>query len=568
MKVFNLLLCCFSLQLMFGQTTASLQWVQSFGGADDETGQVIETDDFGNIYTLGHFIGTLDINPEAGSQIVTSKGLEDFYIQKRDSHGNFLWAVSMGGTYYDGAIGLSIDQHQNPIITGYFDGYVDFDPGPDTVILYANDRNSFVLKLSPSGSFKWVKQIASAENAIALNYSNAIATDMDNNIYITGHYSGDTYFDLPDSSSFISGEWFYGDGFINKYDSLGNLLWVKTIGGLGSQYGYSLAIDDYKNIYCAGHFETSIDLDPGPQEYIFSTNNPGDGFILKLDSTGSFVWGKQLKSTSDMGCDEIDIWNNTSIYVSGWFKGTADFDPGGGQKLVTSSANNNGFILKLNSLGSYEWHNYLSGVNTSIIASIDVDKGNNVYATGYFSQTSFVIDAQGSSTTLTSNGGDDIVTCRFNHAGNLIWQTTIGGTQSDYTRSIHVNKFNEVYTIGHFRNTVDFDPSSNQENKTSNGNQDVFIQKLGQPLISLKENSLLEIANVFPNPTSRFLNVKVTEAGTNLEYNLLDLNGQQLQTGVLSAPLTKIDLGNKPTGIYLLTLKKEHTIYTHSIILE
>lgn len=566
MKTITTTVIALLIHISFGQTTANLNWVQTFGNTDDETAQFVTTDDSGNIYTLGHYFGTVDINPGSGSLLLTSKGLEDFYVQKRDPQGNFLWGFGMGGVDYDAALGLAFDQDQNPIITGYFKGTIDFDPGPDTATLTSYDRNAFVLKLSPNGSFKWVRQIRTTEQTIGFNQGTSIATDKKGNSYVIGHFYGETYFDPIDTTSLITGEFFYGDAFISKYDSSGNFIWVKVFDGIFTDHGRSVAIDDFGNIYSCGYFGHSIDLDPGPQEYIISTTYPIDGYISKLDSNGNFVWGKHIKCTGELGFDEIDIWNNASIYVSGWFEGSAYIS--GNTATITSTGDEDGLIIKLNSSGSYEWHCHLSNLNRSLISSIDVDNGNNVYATGYFPGKSFIIDGQGINHTLNSNGGDDIFTFRLNHAGGLVWLTTMGSSFDDYTRSIHVNKFNEVYVAGHFQATVDFDPSSTQVNKTSNGGQDVFLQKLGQPLLNLPSISPFPEVRFFPNPTSDYLNIETDREVEFLSYELTDTKGMTLDKGIFYTSTSRLDLRNYPSGTYFLSIQQGYKSVIQKIVRE
>ena len=76
-----------------------------------------------------------------------------------------------------------------------------------------------------------------------------------------------------------------------------------------------------------------------------------------------------------------------------------------------------------------------------------------------------------------------ILTASFLLATNLKaqtfeWAKSFGGSSSDEGNSITVDISGNVYTIGNFRNTVDFDPGVGTANLTSTGSSDIFVQKL------------------------------------------------------------------------------------------
>jgi hypothetical protein len=71
-----------------------------------------------------------------------------------------------------------------------------------------------------------------------------------------------------------------------------------------------------------------------------------------------------------------------------------------------------------------------------------------------------------------------IISTSFLFSQQFDWVKSIGGSLAEQTRSMFVDAFGNVYTMGRFSGTVDFDPGSGMLNLTSNGGTDVFIQKL------------------------------------------------------------------------------------------
>jgi len=83
------------------------------------------------------------------------------------------------------------------------------------------------------------------------DHGRAIALDDDGNIFVAGDFTGEVDFELgPASVSLISaGE---TDVFVAKYDSAFNLIWVKQIGGSGSDDAAHMILDSQGNIYLTG----------------------------------------------------------------------------------------------------------------------------------------------------------------------------------------------------------------------------------------------------------------------------------------------------------------------------
>jgi hypothetical protein len=250
-------------------STGSLLWVKSFGGASSDTGYSIAVDTSGNVYTTGYFQGTVDFDPGAGVTNLTSAGVSDVFVSKLDSTGSLLWVKSFGGASSDTGYSIAVDTSGNVYTTGYFQGTVDFDPGAGTTNLTsAGAYDVFVSKLDSTGSLLWVKSFGGASSDTG--YS--ITFDRSGNIFTTGSFEGTVDFDY--------------DVFVSKLDSTGSLLWVKSFGGASSGTGYSIAVDTSGNVYTTGYFEGTVDFDPGAGVTNLTSAGGADVFVLKLFPSG------------------------------------------------------------------------------------------------------------------------------------------------------------------------------------------------------------------------------------------------------------------------------------------
>lgn len=133
--------------------TGNFGWVTQFvstGGASSSSrGFSVTTDNLGNVYTIGDFVGGVDFDPGASVYNQTAVGMEDTYISKLSSTGNFLYAAQLTGPVFTQAADIFVTQQKDLLITGRFMGTSDFNPSAAVFNLTsAGSSDAFILKLS------------------------------------------------------------------------------------------------------------------------------------------------------------------------------------------------------------------------------------------------------------------------------------------------------------------------------------------------------------------------------------------------------------------------------------
>ncbi|RKX17905.1 MAG: hypothetical protein DRP35_10135, partial [Candidatus Zixiibacteriota bacterium] len=125
---------------------------------------------------------------------------------------------------------------------------------------------------------------------------------------------------------------------------------------------------------------------------------------------------------------------------------------------------------------TFEWANSTSGNSTVKGYGIGIDANQNIYSVSNYEDT---IDADPSANTLNfiSNGGSDIIIQKFDLNGNIIWAKSIGNSNDDEAFDLVVDSIGNCYVIGNFKDTVDFDPSTNTYN-VDGEYYGIFILKL------------------------------------------------------------------------------------------
>ena len=91
-------------------------------------------------------------------------------------------------------------------------------------------------------------------------------------------------------------------------------------------------------------------------------------------------------------------------------------------------------IAKYNSAGSLQWDRTLGGVVSDIGNAVAIDSANNIIVVGY--------------TKSVGAGGSDVLIAKYNSAGALQWDRTLGGTGSDTGRAVAIDSANNIIVTG------------------------------------------------------------------------------------------------------------------------
>ena len=387
------------------------------------------------------------------------------------------WAKAMGSTNDDAGTVIAADAVGNVYTAGLFKQSFDVDPGP-AVLTFTSSGNQdiFISKSDSNGHLIWAKKIGGPYD----EYVNFICMDDAGYFYITGFFSGTVDFDPgPGVVTLATGGVADNDSYLAKYDTSGNLVWAKHIGGSQNDYGYAVALDPAHHVYCTGSFRGTVDFDPGSGVSNLTAAGNYDIYVARFDSSGNFNWAKAMGGTGiDYGFS-IALDAAANVYTTGTFSGTADFDPGAATYALTAfggTLDEDIFISKLDSLGNFIWAQRIGGANYDQGNAIVAD-ASGVYTSGYFWGTVDFNPGSGVYN-MTALSADDAFVCKLDANGNFKWAKQFGSTGFNGSTSVLLDAGSNVYTCGTFNGTVDFDPGNGVYNLTSAGNTDVFISKL------------------------------------------------------------------------------------------
>ncbi len=304
----------------------------------------------------------------------------------------------------------------------------------------------------------------------------SIKSDALGNTYVTGFFQGTADFDPTDVVMNLTSAGSY-DIFLAKYNSIGNLVFAKGIGGTGDDRGNGLVLDNSGNIFFTGNYSTTADFNPGVGNANLTPMGGNDVFIAEFDAVGNYIWAKSIGGNGDDVSNGIVMDAANNIYISGYFNDTADFDSGVGIANIVTAGNYDAFIAKYSGSGNYIFAKNIGGSNSDAGYSIAIDASSNIFITGSFSGAAD-FDPSAGVANLISNGLDDIFLAKYDISGNYLFANKIGGTGNDEGYSITTDIAGNVLLTGSFKNTVDFDPGAGIVNLVATGiNRDMFLAK-------------------------------------------------------------------------------------------
>ena len=437
------IIICFAQEAHFG-------WAKKVGGTGDERGNDLTLDPASNLLMTGSFTGSADFDPSSGNSIHISKGRDDIFIEKFDSNGNLIWIKTIGANEDDRGRSIISDAAGNVYVTGTFTGLVDFDPSQNVFELTGRAPvDNFILKLNPNGDFLWAKNFGDIS-------SNAIVVDNSGNIFSVGYA-------------------------LRKISSDGDLLWSFTPPG-GIVEGYDLEVDLIGNVYIAGWFNGTVDFDRSASTATLKSTAPiggglfndYDAFIAKLDNSGNFLWAKQVGGANRDLVYALAVDASMNVYATGVYYRTGDFDPGPETYELVSHGQSDGFILKLDASGGFEWAKEIGSTEFEIGEGIQVDAQGNAYVAGSF--TNNIEIAPG--LILTSTDGPDQFILTLDFSGNFLWAKGISGGEYMSGTSIVLDNTGNVFTCGTFYGSPQFDFESGTTELSSAGQGDVYFSSL------------------------------------------------------------------------------------------
>ncbi len=425
----------------------SIAWARRGGSSgSDEVIRGVETDRLGNIYTAGNFKNTSTFS--GTSTTLQSAGGSDVNVMKWNKNGSLLWARRFGSSGDDIAYDVATDDFYNTIVCGRFQQSVQF--GSYTLTSVGSDSSSFVTKLNFAGRVLWAK---AAPGVIP---SECIA-DAAGHVLVVGSFRGTATWGTISKTS--AGNL---DAFVAKYDRNGNIQWVQTVAGSGTNLGRGVEVaeDGTNDILITGQFDGTQTM--GTTQ--MTSNGSTDVWLGRLAPTGAWKWVKQIGGAGEDYGRGVSA-KGSKIAIAGSFTGTINFL---GQSL-TSNGGTDVYVAKLNANGGLLWVNHTGSSDNDEGAEVNFDPRGNLLVVGTYWKSTTVSN-------VTNKSRDFLITL-FDRNGNAQWLASpSGGSLSDVSYAAEADRFGNYLFAGFFRGTATFGTTT----LTSAGSEDMVLGKIGR----------------------------------------------------------------------------------------
>jgi len=339
-----------------------VQWIRQLGAVTsvpggDKSGNDscngVTVDSSGNVYCAGYTDGSLGEANGGG-------GNADAFVMKLNSSGVVQWIRQLGATTSVPGGNTSVGDACNAVtVDGSGNVYCAGSTGSS--LGEANggggQNDAFVMQLNSSGVVQWIRQLGAVTsvpggNTSGNDYCSGVTVDSSGNVYCAGLTQG--------SLGEANGGGGSADAFVMKLNSSGVVQWIRQLGATTSVPGgdtsqfdqcMGVTVDGSGNVYCAGYTSSSLGEAEGG-------GGNGDGFAMKLDSSGSLQWVRQFGATTKASATGdnsnyealygIAVDSSGNIYCAGEaYSNFADTEGGGN--------NGDAIVVKIPTSGSFSY---------------------------------------------------------------------------------------------------------------------------------------------------------------------------------------------------------------------
>jgi hypothetical protein len=499
-KAASVLLCAIVSILIspFCLAQPEIQWQKSYGGTSAEAAYSIRQTILGEYIVAGY-------SASDDGDVSHNHGGNDYWILFLHIDGEIIWEENFGGSNEEIATAINYSHRGGYVVAGY----TNSNDG-DVTGLHGN-YDYWILELDYFGNLLWQKCLGGYSTDYAYDIHPVNLFDYRGEYIITGlsqSNSGDV--------TGHHGSTFYADYWVVRTDSLGNIIWQKSLGGSGGDVSHSMC-NFIDNEFIISGYSNSTDGD------ITSFFGYDDSWLVRLSPGGNIEWQRcyggsmidraySVVQTHDCGFAFAGLSYSHDGDVSE-NKGMSDF-----------------WIVKLDYWGNIQWERSYGGSYEDVAQSIEQTDDRGFIIAGYSrSNDGDVSVHHGSVSTF------DYWIVKLDSTGELEWEKTLGGSLNDQAYSITQTNDGGYIVAGRSQST-DGDITS------SRGEYDMWIVKLAPYVMNIKETPSrpLDIAlSAHPNPFNSAVTIALDGVGDGspvpFDVEIYDVNGRMVEGGTVGA---------------------------------
>lgn len=248
----------------------------------------------------------------------------DYWILKLDSQGAIEWQKTYGGDDQDVLYIIKQTTDLGYILAGNSMSGANYDKTENC----RGGEDYWIMKLDSSGEILWQKTFGGSE----LDNVTDIQQNYEDGFYVSGFsLSGIS----GDKTSSLFGT---ADFWILKLDSLGNIIWQKTIEGDQGDYFNTLYVNPDHSVIVGGQSDSGISGDKTE-----NSRGSSDIWMLKLNEFGAIIWQKTIGGNQADGVKSIKKTSQNEYLLGGVSRSSIS-----GEKSENCRGESDYWFIKLN----------------------------------------------------------------------------------------------------------------------------------------------------------------------------------------------------------------------------
>jgi len=346
-------------------------WVRGFGDEDErrpkdprsavefsESIRGVAIDADANVYAIGMFSGTIDLDPTEGlAQRRSVSGSRDAFVVSLDKRGEYRWGLALGGKGMDQGHAIALRRGGGVVVGGGFSDVVDFDVGTEREFgISAGSMDAYVAWYGASGAFEHLVTFGSAGTDQVMD--GCLTVDAGGATHVAGEFTGRVNVD-PGNKGLMLDSQGRSDVFVVRYAQDGDLDWAFSLGGAGADSVHGLCLRAKGGVGVTGRFEGRVDFDPGRRKSWLEapgTSGSTAAFVAAFGAKKKLRWARALGAvvegprTLTRGAGVFPR-NDGGLTAVGTFYGNLDVDPSRKKRILTNLGKSDVYVVRYDAKG-------------------------------------------------------------------------------------------------------------------------------------------------------------------------------------------------------------------------
>jgi hypothetical protein len=319
----------------------------------------------GSVFVCGNYQGEINENGVS----LTSPAIKNTFIIQLDAKGKILWGTSINGTFRNKHLFISQDKDGNLIFAGSYQGELTLDNGHYDSRYYCDIA---IAKLNEKGEITG-SQILEGK---ADDFVNDLTVTGNNEIILTGSFEKELR--INERTLLSNGQ---KDIFLVMLDENLRLIQSQQFGGVYDDVGKAVRLDKENNLLLAGTFTDRLQFS---KSHLLESSGKCDVFLSKFEGIGKLNWSESFGGAANDYINTMDINSSNDIYLIGSYRGTIEM---GSEKIESEEFSSDIFMVKYSEEGDFQLIESFGGENNDFGRTICLDKSNNIYVNGNYSNS-------------------------------------------------------------------------------------------------------------------------------------------------------------------------------------